>query len=150
MKEKYASKTAFINGEKYYNPKLAKTYKTAQCSSFSQCKTIHEENHLRNNRRRAWLVTQTGRDLNTNTSRNIVGNEYYSSKADYLQFSDKARNCNENIIDRDRQIHDRTISHEEKMRMKTQKHRVVKKDCIGNNYNIVNNEFIRGDKFFTL
>ena len=149
MKQKYASKSAFINGEKYYNPKLAKTYKSTQCNSFDKCKEIHAENHLRNNRRRVWLVGKRERDLNTDTDRSIVGNRYYSSKADYIQFSETI-SCDENIIDRDRQIHDRTISHEDKMRYLTQKHRIVKKDCTSSNYEVVNNEFIRGNKFFTL
>jgi len=144
MKQKYASKSDFISGEKYYTPKLKKTYDVRQCSTFANCKTNYEENQLKTNRSRYWKALKSGRDLNTDIERDVLLNEYYSRKSDYLQFSVKA--CN-NIIDRDRQIHDRTISHEDKLRYLTQKHKIVKKDCVGDDFTIASNEFIRGNKY---
>ena len=116
MKHKYASKSAFINGEKYYNPKLAKTYDVS-CNGLANCKTQYEQNQKKTSihRYRLWKAEDKKMDLNTDVNRSTKNK--YSTKIDYIH-----NICvSGQIIDSNRLIHDKTISHQEKIYKRNRK-----------------------------
>ena len=128
----HISKSAYLDHEKRYNSKVKNSYNRDQYEKLKlNCKTS-TENGSKN------LPTHIPRQIDENA-------RYYSRKIDFIRYS-KSGNCN--LVDRDRQVNDRSISSADKHFYLTNCHRIHTNDTdSAKSYN----EFqIRDPKFTTL
>lgn len=122
----YPSKSAYLDHEKRYNTKVQNSYSSTQCEKF-KCEIVEKETRS--------YPEHVPRQINSDS-------EYYSRKIDYIRYS-KTGDCN--LVDRDRQVNDRSISSADKHFYLKNCHRIHDNTNASKSYN----EFVRKDPKFT-
>ena len=128
----HTSKSAYLNHEKIYNSKIKDSYSRNQYEKL-HCKTGNKQ-------------TTDSKHSNHEPRQYPLNALYYSRKIDYIRYS-KTGDCN--LVDRDRQINDRSISSADKHFYLTNCHRIHNHDT-GSNAKSYNEFYIADPKFTTL